>query len=168
MTNGNARHKGNAMRILDRLSDSVDVRLSLDEMTMLNNALNEICNIPTFIQDWEFQTRLGWDRERLRALLREINDGLRSVDVEAAIDKEAEQQWLRAIRDVLNRIWEPQYEGCAVQIALMLWKNVSDERILKYLERAETKRAELNQAFDIERGKRVVAAVRALPRPTSK
>jgi len=53
---------------------SVDVRLSGDEVVMLNNALNEVCNgVDDLADDGEFQTRLGFDRDEVRRLLEEIN-----------------------------------------------------------------------------------------------
>ena len=42
---------------------------------MLSGALNEVVN-GVHIADFEFQTRLGWDREVLRLRLREIHDFL--------------------------------------------------------------------------------------------
>ena len=46
-----------------------------DELTMLNNCLNELCN-GVHIEDWEFQTRVGWDRARVRSLLDKIHVAL--------------------------------------------------------------------------------------------
>jgi hypothetical protein len=63
------------MRVLDKLSDNFDVRLSRDEMFMLNNALNEVCN-GIHIADQESQTRLGLDRESFRAFLRSVAECL--------------------------------------------------------------------------------------------
>ena len=39
---------------------------------MLNNCLNEICN-GVHIEDWEFQTRVGWSRAEVQKLLSRIN-----------------------------------------------------------------------------------------------
>lgn len=64
------------MKVLKSENGQFDVRLSRDELVMVNGALNEICNIPTFIPDWEFQTRLGYTRDRMRELLAEINSSL--------------------------------------------------------------------------------------------
>jgi hypothetical protein len=49
----------------------VSVSLTRDELLMLNNALNEVCNGVGF-EDDEFATRLGFPREQLRALLARV------------------------------------------------------------------------------------------------
>ena len=53
-------------------TDGAAVHLSGDELQMLNNALNEICN-GVHIEDWEFQTRVGWDRSTVKMLLEQIH-----------------------------------------------------------------------------------------------
>jgi hypothetical protein len=60
------------MIVLERTETTADVRLTTDELTMLNNALNEICN-GVHIEDPAFRTRLGWTREELRVLLKDVN-----------------------------------------------------------------------------------------------
>ncbi len=60
----------------DRPMSYADVRLSRDELALLNNALNEVCNGIDF-SDSEFHTRLGADRSEGLALLRQINDLLK-------------------------------------------------------------------------------------------
>jgi len=47
------------------------VTLTADELTTINNALNEVCN-GIALDDTEFATRLGQDREHVRKLLAEI------------------------------------------------------------------------------------------------
>ena len=49
-------------------SRSLTLTLTEDEAYILNNALNEVCN-GIHIEDWEFQTRMGAEREEARALL---------------------------------------------------------------------------------------------------
>jgi hypothetical protein len=67
------------MKVLDVADGHFDIRLTRDELDMANNAINEICNnTPTFIPDWEFQTRLGHTRDRVNELLAEIGDLLSS------------------------------------------------------------------------------------------
>jgi len=61
------------MIILKANSDGADVRLSGDELDMLNNVLNELCN-GVWIGDWEFQTRIGWDRLAVQRLLGQIHE----------------------------------------------------------------------------------------------
>lgn len=60
------------MVVLQTNEDGADIRLSGDELDMLNNALNELCN-GIHIEDWEFQTRVGWDRRTVRGLLEQIH-----------------------------------------------------------------------------------------------
>ena len=58
------------MEILEHLKGKAVIRFSNDELIILNNALNEICNgvdIP------QFETRVGYPRERVEALLEQIN-----------------------------------------------------------------------------------------------
>jgi hypothetical protein len=58
------------MEILEHLKGKAVIRFSNDELVILNNALNEICNgvdIP------QFETRVGYSRERVEALLEQIN-----------------------------------------------------------------------------------------------
>jgi hypothetical protein len=60
------------MIVIRRTEGSADIRLANDELVMLNNALNEVCN-GVEIADSEFQTRVGWDRGDLQELLAQIN-----------------------------------------------------------------------------------------------
>ncbi len=60
------------MILLKANDDGADVRLFGDELDMLNNVLNEMCN-GVHIEDWEFQTRIGWDRLTVRRLLDQIH-----------------------------------------------------------------------------------------------
>jgi hypothetical protein len=66
------------MIIVDRTSATVDLRLNRDELGLLGNALNEVCN-GVEIADFEFQTRLGVERSEAQALLRRVRDVYRSV-----------------------------------------------------------------------------------------
>ena len=52
--------------------ESITISLSLDEIVILNNSLNEVCNGVEF-EDGEFQTRIGYPRQRVRELLRKMN-----------------------------------------------------------------------------------------------
>jgi hypothetical protein len=58
---------------------------SRDELYWINAALNEVLNGPEAIEEWEFQTRIGGDRDEVRALLRRVHDevsALRRADPE--------------------------------------------------------------------------------------
>ena len=54
------------------------LRFDDDELAMLNNCLNEVCN-GVHIEDWEFQTRIGYDRARVQDLLSKVNAQLRNA-----------------------------------------------------------------------------------------
>jgi len=58
------------MEILERSKGKAVISFFNDELVILNNALNEICNgvdIP------QFETRVGYPRERVEALFEHIN-----------------------------------------------------------------------------------------------
>jgi hypothetical protein len=61
------------MIVLAKTPEANDVRLTRHEMWMLHGALNETCN-GVQIGDWEFQTRLGYEREPMTDLLDQIGD----------------------------------------------------------------------------------------------
>jgi hypothetical protein len=52
--------------------DQLTLELSRAELTLLNNALNEVCN-GVEIEEWEFSTRLGASRDEARELLQRIH-----------------------------------------------------------------------------------------------
>ena len=56
------------MIVLDVGVDGADVHLSSDELTILNNALNEICHGLAF-DDLDFHTRIGVERHEAQSLL---------------------------------------------------------------------------------------------------
>ena len=51
----------------------ITLKLTRDELLLLNNALNEVCN-GVYIDDAEFSTRLGASRNDARRLLERIHD----------------------------------------------------------------------------------------------
>lgn len=51
------------------------VEFSDDELVILNNCMNEICN-GVRIEDWEFETRIGSPRSVAQALLDKIHAAL--------------------------------------------------------------------------------------------
>ena len=56
-----------------------------DELLWINNALHEVLSGPEAIEEWEFHTRMGGDRDQVKALLRRVNDqvgALRRADPE--------------------------------------------------------------------------------------
>ncbi|HXC54043.1 MAG TPA: hypothetical protein VNU97_01990 [Rhizomicrobium sp.] len=57
------------MEMLGRTAVTIDLRLTNDELLLLNNAINEACEFG----ESEFHTRLGVKREMALELLRQIN-----------------------------------------------------------------------------------------------
>lgn len=51
---------------------------SHDELRWLNNALNEVLHGPESIEEREFHTRMGGEREEVEALLAKVRDALRA------------------------------------------------------------------------------------------
>lgn len=63
------------MRIENKSIESVSVPLSVDELRIINNSLNEVCNA---LHVHEFETRMGATIEETRELLAGINNLLRN------------------------------------------------------------------------------------------
>ncbi len=61
------------MKIKSKVSDTFDVELSAEELIIINNALNEICNDMSLN---EFETRIGASLSEAQSLLREVNQAL--------------------------------------------------------------------------------------------
>tara|TARA_B100001093_G_C26558901_1_gene897777 strand:+ start:619 stop:816 length:198 start_codon:yes stop_codon:yes gene_type:complete len=53
------------MEILGKEKNFVDVRISYNELEMLKNGLNEVCN---GLELFEFETRMGFKREEVKSL----------------------------------------------------------------------------------------------------
>ncbi|MFE0146143.1 hypothetical protein ACFWY5_03320 [Nonomuraea sp. NPDC059007] len=66
------------MKIIRATADVITADLGPDNALAINNALNEICN-GVNLNDWDFQTRMGVDREQARAVLRAISDAISSM-----------------------------------------------------------------------------------------
>jgi hypothetical protein len=61
------------VKIKDFGRTSVNVELSSDELLLVNNALNEVCNgVSELSNENEFATRLGVSRDDARVLLANI------------------------------------------------------------------------------------------------
>lgn len=65
------------MEVIDSTSERSRIGVSRDELLIVNAALNEVCN---GIEVFEFETRIGADRERVAALLKEIGSLLDRMD----------------------------------------------------------------------------------------
>lgn len=60
------------MRLRGQDDDQVDVRLTVDELVLLKNMLNEVCNGMSF-NDNDFQTIFGFTRAEAEGLLLRTN-----------------------------------------------------------------------------------------------
>ena len=96
------------------------------------------------------------------------------------VDKAALRQWLRNIRDVLNRDWDPigvfdidenwpedEYESYVGKFATLLRSEADDEQFFEYMQWAELEHMALSRPFDRTRAKTVIEILRALPMPPS-
>ena len=54
------------MKVTACAGEQADITLSLDEMIVLSNALNEVCNA---LEVFDFATRIGMERAQAAALL---------------------------------------------------------------------------------------------------
>jgi hypothetical protein len=61
------------MRLMEKSDDSFAIELTRDELRILANAVNEVCNGPEAIEGPEFDTRMGATREEAEALLDALN-----------------------------------------------------------------------------------------------
>ena len=62
------------MRVTDTERNFVTLVVSRDELMLINNALNEVCNgVHELGHDGEFSTRLGRSREEAKQLLAEVH-----------------------------------------------------------------------------------------------
>ncbi len=65
------------MRIISADSLGASVEMTRNELIALNNALNEVCHGPDSIEEWEFHTRMGVERQEAKTLLAEWSQLLR-------------------------------------------------------------------------------------------
>jgi hypothetical protein len=59
------------MEIIENGKDSKVVRLTSDEMLLIQNSLNELVNGPSAIEEWEFHARTGVVKRDAEKLLEE-------------------------------------------------------------------------------------------------
>jgi hypothetical protein len=64
------------MKVIRAGGQLAELALSRDELLLVNNALNEVCN---GIDMFEFATRLGAGRDRVAALLAEVRSLIESM-----------------------------------------------------------------------------------------
>ncbi|MFG2075406.1 hypothetical protein [Nonomuraea maritima] len=70
--------KAQADRWIRATADVITVDLGPDDALAISNALNEVCN-GIHLDDWDFQTRMGVDRDHARTVLRGINDSIAAM-----------------------------------------------------------------------------------------
>jgi hypothetical protein len=71
------------MNLIREDANMVDVRMTKDELVLIANMANEALEA---VDDWEFQTRLGSEKERARSVknqLREIIDRISRPDLQS-------------------------------------------------------------------------------------
>ena len=77
------------MEIINITGENSKISLSRDELLIVNAAINEICN---GIAVFEFETRIGADRDRVAALLKEVGSLLDGMDsMEKVMEKVMEK-----------------------------------------------------------------------------
>lgn len=63
------------MHLVEFGQSSATIKLSVGELRLFNNALNEVCNgVRDLEDDGEFVTRLGVTREKAKRLLAEVHE----------------------------------------------------------------------------------------------
>jgi hypothetical protein len=65
--------KAQVDRWIRATADVITVDLGPDDALAISNALNEVCN-GIHLDDWDFRTRMGVDRDHAWTVLRGIND----------------------------------------------------------------------------------------------
>lgn len=68
------------MEVIHAAAELSQVSLDRVELLIVNAALNEVCN---GIDDFEFETRIGVNRERVASLLSEVGTLLDRMDASA-------------------------------------------------------------------------------------
>lgn len=68
------------MRLLGQVEDQVDVRLSIEELILLRNALNEFCNGMHFTEN-DFQVILDARRSDVEALLLRLSNAVERLSL---------------------------------------------------------------------------------------
>ena len=60
------------MKIINTSQESVELALNRDEVLILHNALNELCNGPSALDEEEFHSRTGVEKQFAIATLDEL------------------------------------------------------------------------------------------------
>lgn len=85
------------------------------------------------------------------------------------MERKTARHWQQRVRNILNQEWDPiggcpadEYDTYADGLLSLLHRGASDDELMHYLERAEVEDIGLGSPFDVERGRKVIAALRAL------
>lgn len=65
------------MKVINIKGEFTDIRISRDEMCFLCNAINEALEA---VEDCEFSTRLGFETEEAKCILRAMNEMINEMD----------------------------------------------------------------------------------------
>ncbi|MCE2029935.1 hypothetical protein [Sessilibacter corallicola] len=57
------------MDLIETAENTADVKVSIDELLILNNSLNEVCH---GLDQFEFETRMGASHEDVKGLLKKV------------------------------------------------------------------------------------------------
>lgn len=68
------------MTIVSSQPGKATLELTIDELLMINNALNEVCNA---LDVSDFETRMGCSREDIKKMLEEVSDSYEQVSTGA-------------------------------------------------------------------------------------
>ena len=72
----------------DKNTKNIVVKLSLQELTALSNALNETTNGPNAVKKSEFELRIGMRKKEAQQLLKITSDMMHKLDVTYKVHKE--------------------------------------------------------------------------------
>lgn len=72
------------MNVAKISKEKIILELSKDELGVLSNALNEVCN---GIEVWEFETRIGITSEDAKAILKFLTSTYKKADQARSIDE---------------------------------------------------------------------------------
>jgi hypothetical protein len=99
----------------------------LSEVALVSNSLNEVCNGPNAVEEWEFGSRLGASRAHAQALLELLSirlgdeprlgqGGVTDLGTEAVTSRADFAQFVRALSEADESGWEnprtAQYLEC--------------------------------------------------------
>ncbi len=95
------------MQIINTKINSADIKLSMEELVIINNSLNEIC-YGIDMDESEISVRMGAELDEINNLLKEISHIIEKL--EACKDKADE--W----SDYTPRYVRPQHGGFSVEV----------------------------------------------------